>query len=79
MIDWAAWAPAIMTLCTCLLLVGGYLAVIREHGKRLDVHDGLHKETEKHDAQQDIALAQLQAWQSGYSAARERYDKPIKA
>jgi hypothetical protein len=77
-IDWAAWVPAIISLCAALLVVGGYLAVVRDHGRRLDEHDALHKETEKHDAEQDIALAKLESWQAGYSGARERYDKAIK-
>ena len=77
--DWAAWAPAIISLMAALIVIGGYLAVVREHGKRLDDHDTLHKETEKHDAEQDVALAKLQSWNEGFGAARQYYDKPAKA
>jgi hypothetical protein len=78
MIDWNGWIPAIISLITALIILGGYLAVVREHGRRLDEHDLLHKETEKHDAQQDVALAKLEAWKDGYSAARATYDKTMK-
>jgi hypothetical protein len=78
-IDWAAWAPALISLLTGLILLGGYLAVIREHGRRLDDHDELHKETEKHLGAQDVALAKLEAWKDGYSAARATYDKTLRS
>jgi hypothetical protein len=63
---------------TGLVILGGYFAVTRDHGRRLNEHDVVHREIEKHDAAQDVALATLQAWQDGYSAARERYDRQTK-
>jgi hypothetical protein len=54
--------------------MGGYLSVVRDHGKRLDEHDTVHREIEKHDAKQDIALTKLEAWLDGYNAARVVYD-----
>ncbi len=74
--DWSAWAPAIISLAAAVLVLGGYLAVTREHGRRLDEHDEMHKETEKHDAAQDVALAKLESFNAGFSAARQLYDKP---
>lgn len=75
MIDWAAWLPAIITLLTGAIILGGYFAVVREHGRRLDEHDLLHKEAEKKDNLQDVALAKLEAFNAGFSAARDRYDR----
>lgn len=77
--DWTAWAPAIISLCASLVMLGGYLAVLREHGRRLDEHDTLHKEIEKHDAAQDVALAGLEQFNKGFSTARAIYERPRQA
>ena len=76
--DPSALVSAIVSLITAALVLGGYFNIIKDHGKRLDDHDDLHKETEKHDALQDVALAKLEAWKDGYSAARATYDKTLK-
>ena len=73
--DFAAWAPTFTSIAASLIMLGGYMAVIRDHGRRLDGHDEQHKETEKHDAAQDVALAELQAFNRGFSAARQIYDR----
>ena len=70
--SWTAWAP---TIVSGLIFVGGYLAVVREHSRRLNRHDERHDETAEHDARQDLALMELQAWNKGFSAARERYER----
>ena len=79
MIDWANWTPSIISAIIGVLILGGYLSTVREHGRRLNEHDIVHREIEKHDAEQDVALATLKAWQEGYSAARERYDRQTKS
>ena len=75
MTDLAVWGPTIVSGVIALLAIGGYVAVIKDHGKRLDDHDELHKETEKHDALQDVSIAKLEAFNSGFSTARAIYDK----
>ena len=74
--DWAAWAPAIISLMTGLLILRGYISVVKEHTRRLDAHENIHRETERHDAAQDVAIAKLEAWNDGFGAARDYYTKP---
>lgn len=69
----AEWVSAAVSAATGLVVLGGYFAVVREYGKRLDLHDELHKETQEHNAKQDVALAKLEAWQDGYRTAALRY------
>ena len=76
--DWSAWVPAIISLCTGLLIMGGYLSVVRDHGKRLDANDMHHRDIEKHDALQDIAITKLEAWRDGYNAARVVYGRAFE-
>ena len=71
--DWAAWAPAIISLGTGLVVFGGYLTVLKDHTRQLAEHAAMHKETERHDTVQDVAIAKLEAWNEGFSAAREYY------
>lgn len=75
MVDWGAWGPTIISVITALLFIGGYLTKINEHGKRLDNHDELHKETDRHDALQDVAIAKLESFNAGFSTARAIYDR----
>ena len=75
------WITAAISIATGFMVVGGYLTIIKDHGKQLDELRDLHNELRKdnetahklidtHDALQDIALAKLESWQSGFNAAR---------
>ncbi len=37
------------------------------------------RKRKKHDADQDVALAKLESYNAGFSAARSFYDKPERA
>ena len=76
--DWAAWAPAIISLAVGILIVGGYLATVRDHGRRLNDNDIWHKEKDVKDAAQDNAIARLEAWRDGYNAARVVYGRAFE-
>ena len=75
------WITAGLSVATILIVVGGYVMIIKEHGKELEELKTLHNEMRKendaahrlidaHDALQDVALAKLQSWQEGFNAAR---------
>ncbi len=70
MMDFSAWGPTLATV-VCWIFFGGIAYnKLQDHGKRLDGHDEILKEVEKHDTEQDVALAKLEAWRDGYNAAK---------
>lgn len=75
------WITAAISIATLLIIVGGYVMVIKEHGRELEElkvlhidlrkeNDAAHRQIDSHDAAQDIALAKLESWQNGFNAAR---------
>lgn len=63
--NFAAWAPAIITAITCVFIAGQYRQTISDHSRRLD---GLDL---KVDDLSDRMTAS-EAWTEGYNAARSK-------
>lgn len=66
----SAWAPTIVTVITAIFILGGGWNKLTVLEKRVDEHDKLHAETEKHDTEQDIALAKIEAFNEGLKVGR---------
>ena len=79
MINWAAWAPTVVTVVTCIFLAGviwnTYGMTLREHTEHLKMHDKLHEEAREKNQAQDVALVRLEEYQKGFAAAQSTYER----
>ena len=75
MVNWAAWAPTIVTVITTIFLAGAMWNRQRDHSALLKIHSDLHEEAREHNSAQDIALARLEEWKAGFSAAQSTYER----
>lgn len=79
MINWAAWAPTIVTIVGGIFLAGmmwnTYGMTLREHTEHLKAHDKLHEEARQKNQDQDVALVRLEEYQKGFAAAQANYER----
>jgi len=63
--NWAAWGPTLVAIATAVFIAGSYSRVVKDHEKRLDVHDGKLEDL-------GTRMTAAEAWREGYNAGRSK-------